>query len=91
MNVSHGLLLERTKRSAPPKQDSSKKAKSVLLFTPVEDGYLLHHFTVVLQSSLPIVIEKAIGTFGGWGVTEAMETACRTREYLRRTVPATDE
>jgi len=91
MDVSHGLLLERTKRSVPPKQDSSRKAKSVLLFTPVEDGYLLHHFTVVLQSSLPFVIEKAIDTFGTWGVGEAIETACRTREYLRRTVPSTHE
>jgi len=87
MNVTYGILLERTKRSVPPKQDSSRKAKSVLLFSPVEDGYLLHHVTVVLQSSLPIVIEKAISTFGSWGLGEAIETARRTREYLRRTIP----
>jgi len=87
MNVTHGILLERTKRSVPPKQDSSRKAKSVLLFSPIEDGYLLHHLTVILQSSLPFVIEKTISTFGSWGLGEAIETARRTREYLRRTIP----
>lgn len=66
--VDCGLLLERTKRSVPPKQDRTRKVKSVLLYTELEGGgVLVNHFTVILQSSVPAVVEGVIDHFGTWG------------------------
>lgn len=88
--VDYGLLLERTKRN-PNRQDSTRKAKSVLLYTRVEGGILVNHVTVILQSSLPLIIAMAINKFGSWGLGEACETVVKTRQYTRRTIPmATD-
>lgn len=90
MPVDCGLLLERTKRNSK-RQDSTRKAKSVLLYTQVEGGILVNHITVILQSSLPLVIAMAIHQFGGRGLGEACETVEKTREYTRATIPAKDD
>ena len=96
MPITCALLLERTKRNIH-KQDRTRKAKSLLLYTkvPVSNQtnfsssssgpdfvVLVHHFTVILQSSLPKIIERVIGRFGGWGLAEACETVGKTRQYL---------
>jgi len=81
--VDCGLLLERTKHSVPPKLDRTRKAKSVLLYTAVDGGgVLVNHITVILQSSLPSIVEGVIDSFGGWGLAEACETTRKTRKYL---------
>jgi hypothetical protein len=79
--VDGGLLLERTKRSVPPKEDRTRKAKSVLLYTKVEGGVLVNHLTVILQSSLPSMIEAVIDSFGSMGLAEACQTTRKTRKY----------
>lgn len=80
--VDGGLLLERTKRSKPPKQDRTRKAKSVLLYTTVPGGLYVTHLTVVLQSSIPGIVAGIVHRFGGWGLTEVGETIGYTRQYL---------
>lgn len=89
-HVDCGLLLERTKRNSK-RQDSTKKAKSVLLYTIVECGVLVHHITVILQSSLPLIIAMGINKFGAWGLNEACETVQKTRKYTRGTIPMQDD
>jgi len=84
VRVDRGILLERTKRSVPPKEDATKKCKSVLLYTALGSGIVLvTHLTVLLQRGLPNVIERVIHTFGSWGLGETCETAWKTRGYLR--------
>jgi hypothetical protein len=43
--------------------------------------------TVILQQGLPEIVEKAIDTFGKWGLGETCETAWRTRRYMKRVMP----
>jgi hypothetical protein len=80
--VDGGLLLERTKRSKPPKQDRTRKTKSVLLYTKVPAGLYVTHLTVALQSSIPAIVAGIIHRFGGWGLAEVRETIGYTRQYL---------
>jgi hypothetical protein len=80
--VDGGLLLERTKRSKPPKQDRTRKAKSVLLYTKVPGGLYVTHLTVALQSSIPAIVVGIVHRFGGWGLAEVRETIGYTRQYL---------
>jgi hypothetical protein len=79
--LHHGLLLERTKRRHRP--DRTIKAKSILLYSKVQGGILVQHLTIVVQSSLPLIIQQVIHRFGGWGIAETFETCQRTRQYLR--------
>lgn len=84
VRVDRGILLERTKRSVPPKEDATKKCKSVLLYTALGGGIVLvTHLTVLLQRGLPNVVERVVHTFGSWGLGETCETAWKTRGYLR--------
>jgi len=92
--IDGGILLERTKRSKPPKEDATKKAKSVLLYTDLGEGVcLVTHLTVVLQRGLPDPIERLINylpnRFQSWGLGETWETAWRTRRYLKKVAPRT--
>jgi hypothetical protein len=88
IRVDGGILLERTKRSVPPKEDATVKCKSVLLYTILQPGVVLvTHLTVLLQQGLPEIIERAIDTFGSWGLVETCETAWRTRRYLKMLLP----
>jgi hypothetical protein len=77
-----GLLMERTKNSKPPKEDFTRKAKSVLLYTRIDGGVLVHHFTVVLQSSVPQILAHIVHTYGVYGLAETKETVVKTRAYL---------
>lgn len=87
--VDGGILLERTKRSVPPQEDATKKVKSVLLYSDLGKGvFLVTHLTVILQQGLPEIVEKAIDTFGQWGLGEASETAFLTRKFLAKVMPA---
>mmetsp|Transcript_29002 Transcript_29002/g.43010 ORF Transcript_29002/g.43010 Transcript_29002/m.43010 type:complete len:331 (-) Transcript_29002:285-1277(-) len=89
--VHFGLLLERTKRSKPPKEDSTRKAKSLLLYTKLSDGSLLvSHITLLVQSSLPTVIERILNKVGTMGLAEAHETAVNTRRYLKQNAMASN-
>lgn len=88
IRVDGGILLERTKRSVPPKEDATVKCKSVLLYTILHPGVVLvTHLTVLLQQGLPEIVERAIDTFGSWGLVETCETAWRTRRYLKMLLP----
>ncbi|CUE73048.1 Hypothetical protein, putative [Bodo saltans] len=75
------ILLERTKKNIA-KQDSTAKCKSVLLYYPINDGVLVSHATIVLNTSLPGVISKVLHTFGGQGAKENAEAVRNTRRYL---------
>jgi hypothetical protein len=75
------LLLERTKRNIA-KVDSTAKCKSLLLYYPINDGVLVSHATVVLNTSMPTVVSKILDTFGGQGAKENADTICKTRRYL---------
>jgi len=87
--IDGGVLLERTKRSVPPKEDATVKCKSVLLYTDLgNDVILVTHLTVVVQAGLPTIIEQVIDSFGSWGLGETCETAWKTRRYLQRFMPA---
>jgi hypothetical protein len=81
--VDAGLLLERTKRHTPPKEDRTIKAKSVLLYTVVPHGLFLSHLTVILQSSIPSLVSKVVHRFGSMGLNEVLETATKTRHYWK--------
>jgi hypothetical protein len=85
----HGaIVLERTKRSVPPKDDATRKCKSVLAYTDMGSGVVLvSHLTVILQAGLPEIIERILGTIGQWGLGETAETAWRTRRYLQAQLP----
>jgi hypothetical protein len=75
------ILLERTKKNIS-KQDSTAKCKSVLLYYPINDGVLVSHATIVLNTSLPGVISKVLHTFGGQGAKENADAVRNTRRYL---------
>jgi hypothetical protein len=86
--VDGAIVLERTKRSIPPKEDATKKTKSVLVYTNLGQGVVLvSHLTVLIQSGLPEVVERILGTVGQWGLGETAETAWRTRRYLQERMP----
>jgi hypothetical protein len=88
IRVDGGILMERTKRSHPPKEDSTKKCKSVLLYSNLGQGVVLcTHLTCMVQFGLPEVVERIIGSIGQWGLKETAETAWKTRRYLQRTMP----
>eukprot|EP00804_Cyclotella_cryptica_P022799 CCRYP_005011-RA/>CCRYP_005011-RA protein AED:0.23 eAED:0.23 QI:0/-1/0/1/-1/1/1/0/472 len=80
--VDHAILMERTKRSVPPKIDGTAKAKSILCYTAIPGGVLVTHATVILNTAIPAVIAKVIDTFGRSGLAETCETAERTRQYF---------
>jgi hypothetical protein len=75
------ILLERTKKNIA-KVDSTAKCKSVLLYYPINDGLLVSHATIVLNTSLPGVISKVLHTFGGQGAKENADAVRNTRRYL---------
>lgn len=100
--VDGAIVLERTKRSHPPKVDATRKLKSILIYTKIggeggdnddDDSHsdsgvvLVTHLTVMLQVGLPAVVERIIGTIGQWGLGETAETAWRTRRYLQAKLP----
>ena len=80
---SHGILLERTKKNKT-KIDSTAKVKSVLLYFPVEGGYLVHNTTVVLNTFIPSIVTPIIQTFNQGGAHEVEETVERTRAYIQK-------
>ncbi|KAL7516817.1 hypothetical protein ACHAWX_001794 [Stephanocyclus meneghinianus] len=82
--VDRAMLMERTKRSVPPKIDGTAKAKSILCYTVIAGGLLVTHATVILNTTIPTVIAKVIDTFGRSGLAETCETAERTRRYFLR-------
>ena len=82
VRVDHGILMERTKRSIPPKIDATAKAKSILCYTAVPGGVLVNHSTVILNTSLASIIARIIHTFGSMGLHETCETAERTRCHM---------
>ena len=84
IRVDHGILMERTKRSKPPKVDGTAKAKSILCYTSVSGGVLVTHATVILNTAIPSAVSGVINTFGGLGLRETCETAEKTRRYLLR-------
>lgn len=87
--VQCGLLLERTKRSVPPKQDRTRKAKCVLLFTEgdAKGSVIMTNLTVIVQSGFPRVAQGIVHRLGSLGQHQAIETAVRTRRYLRKKIP----
>ena len=84
IRVDHGILMERTKRSKPPKVDGTAKAKSILCYTSVSGGVLVTHATVILNTAIPSAVSGEINTFGSLGLRETCETAEKTRQYLLR-------
>ena len=82
VHVDKAILMERTKRSVPPKVDATAKAKSVLCYTAIPGGLLVTHATVILNTSIPTLVAKVIHTFGGMGLAETCETAERTRQFF---------
>ena len=82
IRVDHGILMERTKRSKPPKVDGTAKAKSILCYTSVPGGVLVTHATVILNTAIPSAASGVIHTFGGMGLRETCETTERTRRYM---------
>ena len=86
--IDGAIVLERTKRSVPPKEDATRKIKSILAYTDLGNGVVLvSHLTVILQVGLPEIIERILGTIGQWGLNETAETAWRTRRYLQTQLP----
>lgn len=83
VRVDAGLLMERTKRTDKTKQDATAKAKSVLLYTEVDGGLLVHNLTIVLNSALPTIIARLVNNLGSAGIDEVDETAMMTRNHLR--------
>ena len=84
IRIDHGILMERTKRSKPPKVDGTAKAKSILCYTSVSGGVLVTHATVILNTAIPSAVSGVINTFGSLGLRETCETAEKTRRYLLR-------
>lgn len=82
IRVDRAILMERTKRSVPPKVDGTAKAKSILCYTVIPGGLLVTHATVILNTAIPTVVARVIGTFGRSGLAETCETAERTRQYF---------
>jgi hypothetical protein len=59
-----------------------------LAYTNLGHGVVLvTHLTVLIQSGLPEVVERILGTVGSWGLGETAETAWRTRKYLQDHMP----
>lgn len=75
------ILLERTKKNSA-KVDSTAKCKSLLLYYPINDGVLVSHATIVLNTSLPTMVSKILHTFGGQGAKENADAVRNTRRYL---------
>lgn len=82
IRIDRAILMERTKRSVPPKVDGTAKAKSILAYTTIPGGLLVTHATVILNTAIPTVVAKFIDTFGRSGLAETCETAERTRQYF---------
>lgn len=75
------LMLERTKRSVA-KVDATAKARSMLLYYPVNDGVLVNSHTIVLNTSMPKMVSKLMNTFGSQGASQSAQTVRLTREFL---------
>lgn len=75
------ILLERTKKNIAA-TDSTAKCKSILLYYPINDGLLVSHGTIVLNTSLPGVVSKILHSFGGQGAKENADAVRNTRRYL---------
>lgn len=82
VRIDKAILMERTKRSVPPKIDATAKAKSILCYTVIPGGLLVTHATVILNTAIPTVVAKVVHTFGGMGLAETCETAERTRLFF---------
>lgn len=90
--IDGGILMERTKRSKPPKTDATRKVKSLLMYTDLGDGVtLVTHLTVILQCRIPKPVAKFINylpqKFQSWTLGEACETAYNTNRYLSQLIP----
>jgi len=82
VRVDKAILMERTKRSVPPKVDGTAKAKSILCYSEITGGVLVTHATVILNTAIPTVVAKVMNSFGRSGLTETCETAERTRQFF---------
>ena len=82
IRVDTGILMERTKRSRPPRVDGTAKAKSILCYTAIAGGVLVTHATVILNTAIPSAVSGVIHTLGGLGLYETSETVEKTRRYL---------
>ena len=82
VRVDKAILMERTKRSVPPKVDGTAKAKSILCYSQITGGVLVTHATVILNTAIPTVVAKVMNSFGRSGLTETCETAERTRQFF---------
>jgi len=76
--VDKALLMERTKRNTSV-IDATRKAKSLLLYTKVEGGLLVQHYTVVCNSSIPALAVPVLNNFSSFGASEGLDTAKLTR------------
>ena len=89
LNPCRALLIERTKNNRA-KQDATVRCKSLLLYYSVPSpnpgsppSTLVSHITVVLNTSLPRPVAALMARFSSNGLAEAMETAAKTRHWLR--------
>lgn len=80
--IDKALLMERTKRNIQV-VDATRKAKSLLLYTKVEGGVLVQHYTVVLNSSIPTLVLPVLNNLSSFGAAEGLETAKMTRAAFR--------
>mmetsp|Transcript_9124 Transcript_9124/g.13448 ORF Transcript_9124/g.13448 Transcript_9124/m.13448 type:complete len:311 (-) Transcript_9124:151-1083(-) len=80
--IDKALLMERTKRNKKV-VDATRKAKSVLLYTKVDGGLLVQHYTVVLNSFIPSFAAAVLNNGISYGAAEAAETASLTRKGLK--------
>jgi len=86
----HGRSVERAillKRSGAEDDDSTKQAKSVLLYSSVPGGVFVTHITVILNTYVPKVAAILLHNLGSMGAQEASDTAHLTRRYLRERTP----
>lgn len=72
------LLMERTKRNIQV-LDATRIAKSLLLYTEVDGGVLVQHYTVVLNTSIPALATPVLNNFSSFGAAEGLDTAKLTR------------
>lgn len=80
--IHKALLMERTKRNIAI-IDATRKAKSLLLYTKVDGGLLVQHYTVVLNSSIPTLATPVLNNFASFGAAEGLETAKLTRAAFK--------
>ncbi|KNH06319.1 aspartate aminotransferase mitochondrial [Perkinsela sp. CCAP 1560/4] len=80
---TYGILLERTKRDTS-KVDSTAKVKSILLYCPVDGGFLVHNITIVLNTFIPSIVAPIIQSFHRGGALEVQETVENTRNYIQK-------